>query len=67
MCYLRNNYESRIAIDAKHNPKALWRYNNSKVKFKLTIPTLVKVSSEALSDAEKATSLNNFFSCVAFC
>ena len=55
----------RIAKEVKTNPKAFWRYVNSKVKVKPFIPTLV---DESLNDTEAATDegkkmLNKFFTC----
>ena len=48
----------------KSNPRAFWRYVNSKIKVKASIPTLVDESFdglEAASDVDKAETLNKFF------
>ena len=54
----------RIAKEVKTNPKAFWRYVNSKVRVKPSIPTLVDESlndTEAATDEGKAEMLNKFF------
>ncbi|XP_065896024.1 uncharacterized protein [Dysidea avara] len=61
---LRSKFEMRIAKEVKTNPKAFWRYVNSKVKVKPSIPTLVDESlndTEAATDESKAEMLNKFF------
>ena len=61
---LRSKFEMRIAKEVKTNPKAFWRYVNSKVRVKPSIPTLVDESlndTEAATDEGKAEMLNKFF------
>ena len=60
-CTLRFKFEAKIAGEMKNNPKAFWRYVNSKVKVKASIPTLEDESLEAASDMDKAGMLNKFF------
>jgi len=58
--------EKKIAKDIKQNPKAFWRYVNSKTKTKKTICDLEVTPGGKLSesDTEKAEALNAFFSSV---
>ena len=61
---LRSKFKMRIAKEVKTNPKAFWRYVNSKVRVKPSIPTLVDESlndTEAATDEGKAEMLNKFF------
>ena len=59
---LRRNFESQLATNLKQNPKAFWRYSNSRLKTKTTLGDLrdddgVLVSS----DKAKAELLNKCF------
>ena len=62
-------FEKLIAKNAKQNPKAFWAYTQSKMKFKSTIPDLIKPETEenpeyASTDEEKAQLLVDYFSSV---
>ena len=55
-CNLRYKFGMKIAGEVKTNPKAFWRYANSKIKVKASIPTLADESldsMEATSDEDK--------------
>jgi len=59
---LKSEYENSIARNMKSNPKTYWSYVNSKTKTKTSLPTLISHDgTEASSDADKATVLNQFF------
>ena len=62
---LRKNFEHRVSREVKHNPKAFWRYANSRLKTKTGIENL-KDEHGCLTrgDEAKATILNRFFSSV---
>lgn len=59
---LRKEFESQLASDLKSNPKAFWRYSNSRLKVKPRIGDL-RTSSGVLEsdDTAKAVLLNDFF------
>ena len=62
-------YEEKIARNVKSNPKAFWRYTQSKLKSRSCIPDLAKPGSEhnpeyAKTDGEKAEIFLNYFSSV---
>ena len=66
---ITKEYEKEIAQNAKENPKAIWRYINSKLKTKESIGKLLKdptkPNSELVeSDKEKAEILADYFSSV---
>ena len=64
---LQKQYELKLAIDAKSNPKAVWKYMNSKTKTRecvsdLNINPHDDKSRLTNSDKEKAEILGKFFS-----
>ena len=66
---ITKEYERGLAKNAKENPKAIWRYINSKSKTKENIGNLLKDptrrnSEVAESDKEKAEVLAEYFSSV---
>ena len=66
---LQKQYELKLAIDAKSNPKAVWKYMNSKTKTRecvsdLNINPHDDKSRLTNSDKEKAEILGKFFSSV---
>ena len=66
---IANEYEKKIARNAKEDPKAIWRYINSKSKTKEGIGNLLKDPTDKNSklvetDKEKAEVLANYFSSV---
>ena len=66
---ITKEYEKKIAQNAKENPKAIWRYINSKSKTKESIGKLLKDHTKpnsefAESDKEKAEILADYFSSV---
>ena len=59
------SFQKKIAKEAKLNPKAFFRYANSKLKVKSGISDLKNDKGEKISDdGLKAEALNNFFSSV---
>ena len=55
-------YEKKVASDAKTNPKAFYAYTNSKLKVKEGIGDLIDENGEKkTSDNDKANILNQFF------
>ena len=62
---LQKDYESHLAYGIKRNPKAFWRYVNSKLKTRPSIESLkLDNGTEAVTDQEKADALNSHFSSV---
>ena len=62
---LRSDYERRLTLNIKNNPKAFWRYVNSRLKVHLTINDLqCPDGSTAHIDRDKAETLNHFFTSV---
>ena len=62
---LRRDFEQSLACTVKANPKAFWRYVNSRMKTRSTIENLVDVDGTVASqDADKVRVLNGFFSSV---
>ena len=58
----QREYEKKVAKDVKKNPKAFWKYVNSKCKFRSKIPDLErKDKSRTSDDQEKAELLNDYF------
>ena len=59
---LRRDFESQLVTDLKVNPKAFWKYSNSRLKTKPVIGDL-RCSSGSLArkDEVKASILNTFF------
>ena len=62
---LRRDFEHRLASGIKSNPKAFWRYSNTRLRTKTSIGSLRSPSGEvASSHEEKANVLNCFFGSV---
>ena len=62
---VRTDVESKLAEESKQKPKQFWKYVNSKLKTRARIPTLNNPDGNfAVSDKEKAESLNSFFSSI---
>ncbi len=57
-------YEKGVAKDTKRNPKAFFKYVQSKTKARAGIPDLNYNGATASSDSEKAEALNQFYSSV---
>ena len=61
----KQEYEKKIADLSKENPKAFYKYAESKMKVKVAVGDLKKPDgTTAQTDTEKATTLNEFFSSV---
>ena len=59
---LRISFEQRMITSIKYKPKLFWKYVNSRLKTRQTIPTLLKPDGDkTINDDEKATTLNNHF------
>jgi len=62
---LRSDYERRLTLNIINNPKAFWRYVNSRFKVPPTINDLQHPDgSTAHTDRDKAETLNHFFTSV---
>ena len=62
---LRSDLEHSLAKNIKHNPKAFWRYTNTRLRTKAKLDDLVDASGSTVSDdAGKACLLNSFFGSV---
>ena len=62
---LRQNFELRLVSELKANPKAFWRYSNSRLKTKSRIGDIRDSSGALESNTEvKAGILNSFFASV---
>ena len=62
---LSESYERDLAKNIKRNPKAFWKYVNSKTKVRCGIGDLTREDGTiASTDEDKAETLNNFFSSV---
>ena len=62
---LRRDYEKNLTLNIKNNPKALWRYVNSRLKVHPTINNLQQSDgSIAHTDKDKAELLNRYFTSV---
>ena len=60
---LRKDFEQSLASSVKKTPKAFWRYANSRMKTRSTIGNLRNADGSVASiDADKANTLNRFFS-----
>jgi Skp family chaperone for outer membrane proteins len=59
-----SDFEKQIAQEAKKNPKAFYRYVQSKTKSRTGIGDLDTERGPATTDEEKAQALNNFFASV---
>ena len=63
--HLRKQFESQLVAEVKVNPKAFWRYSNSRLKTKPKIGDLKDSSGLLVSEGGlKAGILNTFFSSV---
>lgn len=61
----KRDFEKKLAKESKSNPKAFYKYVNSKLKTKSGIGNLDKPDGgKATTDKEKAESLNQFFTSV---
>lgn len=59
----KREYEKKIAMDSKNNPKAFFKSADSKLKTRSTVPNLHKADgTKTTTDSEKAEKLNPFFS-----
>lgn len=59
---IKKDYEKEVAKNSKANPKVFWKYVQNKLKVNTSIGALNKPDgSLAVSDKEKADTLNNFF------
>ena len=62
---LRSDYERNLSLNIKHNPKAFWKYINSRLKVRPTINDhQCPDGSTAHTDKDKADALNNFFTSI---
>ncbi|KAI8481821.1 hypothetical protein Bbelb_404260 [Branchiostoma belcheri] len=62
---LCTDFEHRLAKDIKNNPKAFWKYVNSRLQVRQKVGSLVRTDgSIAQTDLEKAEELSNFFASV---
>ena len=62
---LRRDFETKLATELKTNPKAFWRYTNTRLKTKAGIDALENEAGEVSSHPkEKAEILNRYFSSV---
>ena len=58
----KRNFERKIALDIKNDPKSFWNYVRSKTKVKTAVGNLLKPDgSMTNNEAEKAEVLNIFF------
>jgi hypothetical protein len=60
----RGSYKATLAKEAKTNPKAIFKYVNSRLKTQGSIPDLDTQEGTATDDLEKAEALNQFFTSV---
>ena len=62
---LRREFEANLARNIKANPKAFWRYSNTRLKTKSKLDDLTDESGSTVSDdSGKARLLNTFFSSI---
>ncbi len=57
----RKAYEKNLARQSKENPKAFWKFVNSKLKCKENVADLHTDKGTASSDQDKANTLSSFF------
>ena len=60
----KKEFEKKIAKEAKSNPKAFYKYANSKLKVRAGIADLDTPAGKATTDQQKAEALNSFFTSV---
>lgn len=61
----KREFEKKIALNAKKNPKHFYKYSQSKMKVKVAVGDLVKPDGTVAQESkEKADTLNNYFSSV---
>ena len=61
----RRDFEKKLAKEKKTNPKAFWRYVNSRLKTKTKVDTLhMEDGSLTTNNRQKADTFNKFFSSV---
>ena len=60
----KKEFEKKIAKEAKSNPKAFYKYANSKLKVRAGIADLDTPEGKATTDRQKAEALNSFFTSV---
>ena len=60
----KKQFELKLSKEAKKNPKAFYRYVNSKIKTRSGVANLETQNGLATTDKEKAETLNNFFTSV---
>ena len=61
----RKNLEQSIDRNAKHNPKAVWKYINAKAKVNHKIVNIMNSAGELQSDEQEITNIfNKFFASV---
>ena len=61
----RSKFEAKIVDNAKHEPKLLWKYVNSRLKSRAQIEDLLREDgSFARTSLEKAEELNRFFATI---
>ena len=65
--HARNNFENSLATNAKNNPKAIWKYVNSKNKTSSNISCINSSNGEKLTnDHMIAETFNKFFACILY-
>jgi hypothetical protein len=57
----KKDFERNIAREAKANPKAFFKYVNSRLKTHAKIPDLIVNGTKISSDQDKAQALNDYF------
>jgi len=61
----KREYEKKVAKNCKTNSKSFWRYVNNKIKTSSGVSPLIMLDGEmAVSDSDKANTLNDFFASV---
>ena len=62
---LRQTFERRLVSDIKRNPRAFWRYSNTRIKTRPVMGALRSSTGETVNtDKRKADILNTFFASV---
>ena len=61
----KRDYEKKLARESKSNPKAFFKYANSKLKTRCAVPNLMQSNGTLTdNDNDKAEELNNYFKSV---